>query len=164
MQKAIYAAALVVLATGFTMCTQNKNTDAQTKTTTPMTDQKEKVKSLVSIVEIPTTDFARAISFYESVLAIKIEVMEMDGVKLGMFPNTGDGVFVQLVSGADYKPSGDGTLVYLNGGVDLQNVANKIEAKGGSIVVPKTEIGPDMGFFAMFIDSEGNKLGLHSYK
>ena len=54
------------------------------------------------------------------------------------------------------------TIVYLNGGDDLQKVAAKIEVNGGKILVPKTEIGPDMGFYAVFTDTEGNKLGLHS--
>ena len=120
------------------------------------------MKNLISIVEIPTSDFSRAVAFYQAILDIKIEEIEMDGVKMGSFPNSGEGVYVQLINGNAYKASADGTLVYLNGGDDLQKVANKIEANGGKIVVPKTEIGPEMGFYAMFTDTEGNKLGLHS--
>lgn len=122
------------------------------------------MKNLVSIIEIPTSDFSRAVAFYQAILDIHIEEVEMDGVKMGLFPNDTEGIFVHLINGSEYKTSVDGTLVYLNGGSDLQNVANKIEANGGEVVVPKTEIGPEMGFFAMFIDTEGNKLGLHSYK
>jgi hypothetical protein len=122
------------------------------------------MKKLISIVEIPTSDFSRAMTFYQSILKINIEEMEMGGVKMGMFPNDGKEIFVQLIHGSDYKPSSHGTIVYLNGGDDLQEVASKIEANGGKIIVPKTEIGPEMGFYAMFIDSEGNKLGLHSLK
>jgi uncharacterized protein len=88
----------------------------------------------------------------------------MGGIKMGSFPNSGEGVFVQLINGSEYKPSGEGTVIYLNGGDDLQKVADKIEANGGKMVVPKSEIGPEMGFYAIFIDTEGNKLGLHSYK
>lgn len=62
----------------------------------------------------------------------------------------------------DSKPSADGTVAYLNTGDDLQVVFDKIVANGGEMVVPKTDISPEMGFFAMFIDTEGNKLGLHS--
>ena len=121
------------------------------------------MKKLISIVEIPTSDFSRAVAFYQVILDINIEEIEMDGVKMGLFPNDGESVLVQLINGSEYKTSVDGTIVYLNGGNDLQKVANKIEANGGKIVVPKTEIGPEMGFFAMFTDTEGNKLGLHSY-
>lgn len=120
------------------------------------------MKNLVSIVEIPTADFRRAVTFYQAILAIKIEEAEMEGIKMGLFPNAGEGVFVQLINGSDYKPSMDGTIVYLNGGDDLQKIADKVEANGGKIVVPKTEIGPEMGFFAIFTDTEGNKLGLQS--
>lgn len=121
------------------------------------------MKTLISIVEIPTANFSRAVAFYRAILDINIEEIEVDGIKLGLFPNDGErGLFVQLINGSEYKPSVNGTLVYLNGGKDLQKVADKIERSGGKIVVPKTEIGPEMGFFAMFTDSEGNKLGLHS--
>jgi len=121
------------------------------------------MKNLISIVEIPTADFPRALAFYQAILDINIERIEMDGIIMGLFPNSGESVFVQLINGSEYKPSTDGTIVYLNGGDDLQNVANKIETNGGKILVPKTEIGPEMGFFAVFTDTEGNKLGLQSY-
>ena len=120
------------------------------------------MKNLISIVEIPTEDFSRAVTFYQAVLNISIEEIEMGGVRMGLFPNDGENVVVQLINGSEYKPSIDGTIVYLNAKDDLQTIANKIEANGGEIVVPKTEIGPEMGFYAMFRDTEGNKLGLHS--
>ena len=120
------------------------------------------MKNLISIVEIPTEDFSRAVTFYQAVLNISIEEIEMGGVRMGLFPNDGENVVVQLINGSEYKPSIDGTIVYLNAKDDLQTVANKIEANGGEIVVPKTEIGPEMGFYAMFRDTERNKLGLHS--
>lgn len=120
------------------------------------------MKNLISIVEIPVANFGRAVSFYQSILGIRIEEADMGGIQMGLFPNEGEGVFVQLIKGDGYKPSGDGTVAYLNGGNDLQKIAGKIEANGGKIVVPKTEIGPDMGFYALFTDTEGNKLGLHS--
>ena len=119
------------------------------------------MKSLVSIVEIPTEDFSRAVAFYHIILGVDIEEVEMGDIKMGLFPNAGEGVFVQLINGRDYKPSTDGTLVYLNGGDDLQKVANKIVASGGKVVIPKTEI-PTMGFYAIFTDTEGNRLGLYS--
>lgn len=81
---------------------------------------------------------------------------------MGLFPNTGEDIFVQIINGAAYKPSADGVVVYFNCGDDLDKVATKIAANGGNIIVPKTEIGPELGFYAMFSDTEGNKLGLHS--
>jgi predicted enzyme related to lactoylglutathione lyase len=59
-------------------------------------------------------------------------------------------------------PSMDGTIVYLNAGDNLQSTLDKVRLNGGKVVVPKTQISPEIGFFAMFTDTEGNKLGLHS--
>lgn len=122
------------------------------------------MKNLVSIVEIPTVDFSRAVTFYQEILNLSIEEIDMQGTQMGLFPGDGDVVSVVLIKGDGYKPSAEGTLVYLNAGNDLQSVLDKIEPRGGTVVVPKTEIDPEIGFFAMFIDPEGNKLGLHSKK
>lgn len=156
--------AAIIVGVGFTACTRQTNSGLQTqKTDTTINKTTGQMKNLISIVEIPTTDFPRAKAFYQSVLDIKIEEAEMEGIKMGLFPNDGESVFVQLINGSEYKPSTDGTIVYLNGGDDLQKIADKIEANGGKILVPKTAMGPEMGFFAIFMDTEGNKLGLHSY-
>jgi len=120
------------------------------------------MKNLVSIVEIPTVDFSRAVSFYQAILDVSIEEVDMGGVQMGVFPSDGKNVNVVLVRGNEYKPAVDGTIVYLNAGDDLQITLDKIVSNGGKVIVPKTEISPEMGFFAMFADSEGNKLGLHS--
>jgi hypothetical protein len=71
------------------------------------------------------------------------------------------GVGGGLVQGEGFKPSVDGSLIYLNGGDDLSVALSKIEKAGGKIILPKTSIGPN-GFMAHFIDTEGNKMALHS--
>ena len=76
-------------------------------------------------------------------------------------PMTGIGGAV-VDSGGFHKPSSDGPLIYLNGNPDVQNVLDKVEAAGGKIMVPKTEISPEYGFMAVIIDTEGNRIGLHS--
>ena len=162
--KNVLLRAAIIFAVGLTACTRQNQSDVQhQKVDPPANKTTGNMKNLISIVEIPTEDFSRAMAFYRAVLDINIEVTEMDGVKMGLFPNASESVFVQLINGSDYKPSTHGTVVYLNGGDDLQKIADKIEANGGKIVVPKTEIGPEMGFFAIFTDTEGNKLGLHSF-
>ncbi len=120
------------------------------------------MKNLISIVEIPTTDFSRAVKFYQAVLGVSIEEIDMDGTQMGVFPSDGETVNVVLVKGTDYKPTADGAVLYLNAGNDLQPTLEKVEQNGGQVIVPKTEISAEMGFFALFIDTEGNKLGLHS--
>ena len=113
--------------------------------------------------EIPVTDFARAKTFYETVLGITISPMEMGETTMGMLstdPNAVGGALVQGEGGA--LPSQNGTMVYLNGGEDLAPMLARVEQAGGSVAVPKTEIGNGYGFFAHFVDTEGNKVGLHS--
>jgi len=62
-----------------------------------------------------------------------------------------------------YSPSAtEGTLVYLNANPDVQIVLDRIEAAGGKIALPKTEISPEHGHMAVFIDTEGNRVALHS--
>ena len=52
----------------------------------------------------------------------------------------------------------------MNGGEDLNQVLNRVESSGGRVLLPKQQINEDAGYFALFIDSEGNKLALHSIK
>ena len=112
--------------------------------------------------EIPVTDFARAKAFYESVLGISIESMVMEPFTMGLLSSDPGVVGGAIVQGEDGTPSKSGTIVYLNGGDDLAPMLARVEKAGGSIAAPKTEIGNDFGFFAHFIDTEGNKVGLHS--
>ncbi|MBV1907683.1 MAG: VOC family protein [Kangiellaceae bacterium] len=120
------------------------------------------MNSFVSIFEIPTTNLSRAITFYQSILDISIEEMEFEGMKMGIFPYEEQAVTGVLVQGEGYTPSSDGVTIYLNGGDDLQIVLDKVGEQKGEIIVPKTPHADESGFFALFIDSEGNKLGLHS--
>lgn len=112
--------------------------------------------------EIPVLDFKRAQTFYETVLGRRVESMSMGTVTMGMLSSDQQGVGGAIVHGEDMSPSQQGTLVYLNGGDDLAVMLARVEGAGGKIAVPKTEIGNDFGFFAHFIDTEGNKVGLHS--
>jgi len=60
------------------------------------------------------------------------------------------------------KPSKDGIIIYLNGGDDLSNILNRIEPAGGKVLVPKRQISEKIGYYALFLDTEGNRLGLFS--
>ena len=120
------------------------------------------MQNLINWFEIPATDFDRSVKFYKQVLGTEIEETEMFGMKMGFMPTDGANVSGAVVQGEGYRPSSDGPVIYLNGGDDLQTMLNRVEAAGGNVIVPKTQISPEMGFFAMFIDTEGNKLALHS--
>lgn len=111
--------------------------------------------------EIPVTNMDRALKFYGTIFGIDMDTMEgMPGMTMAMFPAE-DGVGGALVHAEGYKPSQDGTVVYLNGGDDLSKVLDKVEGAGGKVVIPKTDIGEN-GFFAHFVDIEGNRVALHS--
>ena len=120
----------------------------------------------ISWFEIGTSDLNRATKFYETIFGVTLTPLDLDNIKMRMFPlqdmmTQVGGAIVD--SGGFHKPSAtDGPLVYLNGNPDVQNVLDKVEAAGGKIMVPKTMISPDYGFMAVILDSEGNRIGLHS--
>lgn len=120
------------------------------------------MQNLISIVEIPVSDFSRAIQFYQTILGLTIEKMEMDGNQMGILPNQPGEVNVVLVKGSDYQPTSAGAVLYLNAGHDLQPMLDKVAQNGGQVLLEKTQISPEMGYFALIMDTEGNKLGLHS--
>ena len=124
------------------------------------------MKNAISWFEIPTTDIDRAQKFYETIFDISLAPMDMPGMKMRMFPldNPMEGIGGTLVdSGGFHKPSAtEGPLIYLNGNPDVQNVLGKVEAAGGKVTVPKTEISPEYGYMGVFIDTEGNRIALHS--
>jgi predicted enzyme related to lactoylglutathione lyase len=123
-------------------------------------------KNAISWFEIPAIDLDRAQKFYETIFDIQMIPLDTPNFQMRMFPledmANGIGGAISKAEGF-YKPSAsDGTLIYLNANPDVQNVVDKIEAAGGKIVVPKTQISPVYGYMAVFIDTEGNRVALHS--
>ena len=124
------------------------------------------MQNAISWFEIPTTDINRAQKFYETIFGISMIPVEMPNIKMRMFPL--DDMMTQVGgalvdSGGFHKTSvTDGPLIYLNANPDVQNVLDKVETAGGKIMVPKTEISPEYGNMAVFIDTEGNRVALHS--
>lgn len=120
------------------------------------------MKNSINWFEIPVTDFNRAKKFYETILDLNFETSEMMGYMMGFFPYFEGKVGGAIVKGEGYVPSTAGTIVYLNANPDLTTVLNRIPGAGGSVMMPKTHISPEIGYFAFFVDSEGNKVALHS--
>ncbi len=123
------------------------------------------MKNALNWFEIPATDLKRAQAFYEHILDAKMEIQEMKELNMTMavFPSewSGDGVGGSIASGEGFTPSAEGSTIYLNTGNDLSPCLARVENAGGQILVPKTSIG-ESGFIAMFLDTEGNRVGLHS--
>lgn len=120
------------------------------------------MKSYISMFEIPATDISRAINFYQALLNITIEQMDVEGMKMGILPYEGQMVTGVIIQADGYKPSADGVTMYLNAGENLQVVLDKVEKNGGQIILPKTPHADESGYFALFLDSEGNRMALNS--
>lgn len=122
-------------------------------------------KNAISWFEIPATDLGRAQQFYETIFNTRLIPMDMPNIKMRMFPlEDMMGVGGAVVdSGGFHTPSATaGPLIYLNANPDVQTVLDKVAGAGGSVMVPKTEISPEYGYMAVIIDTEGNRIALHS--
>jgi len=120
-------------------------------------------KNFVSWFEIPAYNHYRSVAFYNYIYSIQMNTVELNGFAMSYFP-TDSGIGGAVVTGPGCVPSEVGPLVYLNAGEDLNNVLSKVNEAGGRVVMGKTFLGESAGYFALFIDSEGNRLALHSQK
>jgi uncharacterized protein len=110
--------------------------------------------------EIPVRDLDRAQKFYEAVLAAPLRRETMAGDTMALFAYDNDqGVGGCLVRG---DPAMHGTVIYLNAAPSLDAVLARVEAAGGRIATPRTELPQGMGAFAHIVDTEGNRVGLHA--
>ena len=120
------------------------------------------MKNSINWFEIPVKNFERAKKFYETLLGSPIQIMPHPAYKYGILPgDMENGITGGIVEGEGFEPSTKGALIYLNGGNDLSIPLSKVEKAGGKIVLPKTSIGGN-GFMAHIIDTEENKIALHS--
>jgi len=120
------------------------------------------MKNSINWFSIPAKDFDRACEFYSNILDGKVQISEVGGEKMGMLPNFNmqEGGVGGHISFDPENVSGKGTMIYLNGGSNLQLILDRVEAAGGKIILPKT--ASPGGFMATFLDSEGNKLAIHN--
>ena len=114
--------------------------------------------------ELPVIDMARAVAFYEALLAAPLRAEECAAVGqvVHIFDREGAEVKGALMQAGEGFQPGQGSLIYLNGGEDLAGPLGRVEAAGGKVLTPKTALPEDWGFIAHFLDSEGNRVGLHS--
>ncbi len=118
-------------------------------------------KDWLAWFEIPVSDLARAQKFYETIFETQLQFADLGILKMSIFPHNFSGG--ALVLHPDwYFPSERGVLIYMNANPDLNHVLEKIPAAGGAIVIPKKQISPEHGFMAVFNDTEGNRVALHS--
>ena len=123
------------------------------------------MKNSINWFEISVKNLDKSKKFYETIFNIDMQVFEAMGMKSAFFPfdMKGGGIGGCIIKGKGYTPLKGGTIVYLNGGEDLSLILSKVEDAGGKILTPKTARGSN-GFTAFFSDTEGNIIGLHSWK
>jgi len=118
-------------------------------------------KNAINWFEIPVSDLARATTFYEDLVQASLKQESMNDMDMAIFPFSEETVSGALVSAPFLSPSATGSVVYLNVEGMLDGAIERATKNGAEIVLPKMAIGPN-GFIAHIIDSEGNRVGLHS--
>ena len=115
--------------------------------------------------EIPVHDMKRAIEFYNHVFETELTRMPMGVLDMATFPwdNTKHGASGALVHHPDfYKPSDEAGVVIYFSSPDVHETLLRVIDAGGTIIQEKTQISEDVGYMGLFLDSEGNRLALHS--
>lgn len=121
------------------------------------------MEKLISWFEIPASNFDRAVKFYQTILKRDLKIFDCGSEKMACFPNDGIQTSGAISFAPNFKPSANGVLISFYAGNNLNEIASIIPDAGGTINIPKTKIEVEgMGYFAVFTDSEGNKLGLYS--
>jgi predicted enzyme related to lactoylglutathione lyase len=119
------------------------------------------MRNAIDWFEIPTIDLDRAVAFYEKVLDVRLKRERFGDMDMAIFTAEDRAVGGAIVLDPRRKPSGDGSLIYLNANGRLDEALAAVAPAGGQIVLPKTDIG-EPGFIALVRDREGNVVGLHS--
>lgn len=125
----------------------------------------DKTTNAINWFEIPALDIERAKKFYGEIFGLEMgAIWDMMGMKMSAFPmEMGSGkAGGALVQGEMHKPSKEGVIIYLNANPEIQKVIDRIEKAGGKVTMPKTQISPEIGYMAFFIDTEGNQIALHA--
>jgi predicted enzyme related to lactoylglutathione lyase len=116
--------------------------------------------------DIPVTNLDRAVKFYSAILGEEVRKMAEGGFEYGLLPHDEQNASACLCVGSDSagnenKPSQTGPLIYLSVEGRLDAAVKAVKSNGGEVLEEKQQIGPH-GFRAVIVDSEGNRLALHS--
>lgn len=126
----------------------------------------EVTHNVVGWIEVPVSNMERAKSFYEAVFGFELSRHQLGPLDMAWFPwvDNSIGSGASLVYHQDfYKPSSDGIVVYFTAfSGDLDNELGRVEAAGGKVIMQKKQISPEHGYMGVFIDTEGNRIALHS--
>jgi predicted enzyme related to lactoylglutathione lyase len=112
--------------------------------------------------DIPVADLDRANKFYAAVLGVKVDKVEMEGFRFSVLEHS-EGNGGCLVEDKGAISADKGILLYLNADGRIHEAVDLAAANGGVVKEPIHPIGPN-GFRAIILDSEGNRVALHSHK
>ena len=121
------------------------------------------MRNVITWFEIPAADIERAKAFYEAILDVSLDaIQDFGGFKMATFPRpeNSSATTGTLVQHETYTPSHQGSLLYFDGGKDLAPILARVEGAGGKILLEKRLISPDVGYMALFEDTEGNRMAL----
>lgn len=120
--------------------------------------------NMIGWFEIPVIDMDRAKKFYEEVFDIEIQIQDFQGTLMGWFPfsESKPGAAGSLIKNKAYSPSEDkGVLIYFSA-TDISAQLKKVLELGGKVLQAKSLISEDVGYMGLFVDSEGNRIALHT--
>lgn len=120
------------------------------------------MKHLINWLEIPVSDMGRAKKFYQSILQVELTEKDLGNNKYALFPTEDRYNCGALAQGEFYTPSATGVTIYLDGGNDLNQILSRVTDAGGQVILEKTFLAPEAGYIGLFIDSEGNRIGLQN--
>jgi len=113
--------------------------------------------------DIPVTDMTRAIAFYEALTGESLIRLPVgDDKETAIIPSAGGGSAGCLFLAPEDQPSHYGSRVYFDATPSMAEWISRAEQAGGKVLVPRTRIGGDMGFYAYLEDTEGNRIGLNT--
>ncbi|EMC7915543.1 VOC family protein [Enterobacter kobei] len=118
------------------------------------------MKSVINWFEIPVVDMDRAIKFYEPAMQVQLRREKMDMAELAVFPHDDPATGGALAKFEGVSPSQQGAIIYLHTD-NLTATLDRIASAGGECVFGPLELPDGIGTIALFIDSEGNRVGLH---
>jgi predicted enzyme related to lactoylglutathione lyase len=126
------------------------------------------VNNVIGWFEIPVSNMERAITFYNNVFGYEMERQNFGGLDMAFFPfdHSQPGNSGSLVKHPDfYHPSENGVLIYFTGpSGDLSIELARVNNAGGKVLIEKRQVSEETGYMGVFLDSEGNRIAIHTKK
>lgn len=121
-------------------------------------------KNVINWFEIAVEDFNRAHRFYNQIMEYEMPTYSAHGYQMAYFPQGNGNVTGTIVHGPGRKPASGGTTIYLDASPSIDAMIQRIRTAGGQIIMDKTLINEEIGYMAVFLDTEGNQVALHSFE